>query len=347
MVLVQSDTYRERYESADVLEYEPPPSEASRRPLGRSADAAFGRVGLPRLGSRRLFGHVLSDQASWDPSVLVSHNAPQMVPLVDSSRHAAVLFAHNTLLRSYTRRESRRVLDRAELVVCVSKWLAEQTAPHLPRSLRDRLRVLHNGVDARAFAAPEGAEASRTPDSSSLRVLYVGRVVPDKGVHVLVDAVSRLPHLDLRLQVIGSGGFSATDPPTSYETEIRRGLSRLGDRASWMPFQPRSALAPLFHGADVLVVPSIGDEAFALTVLEGMAGGAAVIASRTGGIPEAVDGAGLLVEPNDSNALAEALEGLAGQGPALRELKQAGLRRARRADWGVVAGQWHEMLADL
>ncbi|GIG24546.1 glycosyltransferase family 4 protein [Cellulomonas denverensis] len=322
-VAVARGTYPDRYPSAEPVEYDLPRS----HPADRYLDAAAGRIGLPRPGVRRGLRAALRTQDRIDDGVVLVHNAPQAVPLVDR-RHTAVLYAHNLLLRSYTRTEAGRVLDRAAAVVCVSAALAQQTTDRLPSSLHDRVRVVPNGVDTGRFHPRDDPGRG-----DRLRVLFVGRMIPEKGADVLVDAVTRLGRADLDLTLVGSRNFDAAAGPGGYERDLARAAAVLGDRARLVPFTARDAVAALFRSADVLVVPSRWAEPFALTVLEGMASGVPVIASAVGGIPEAMGGAGIAVPPDDPAALADALAALADdEGHRLRVGRQ-GRARAEAGDW--------------
>ncbi|MCB7137043.1 glycosyltransferase family 4 protein [Cellulosimicrobium marinum] len=324
-VLVAHGTYPDRYASADVLEYAPVPG-AGR--AWRYADAALGRVGLPRPGTRRPLRAALVDQTAWPRSVVVAHNAPQLVPLVDA-RHAAVLYAHNDLLRSYGAAEVRRVLGGAAAIVCVSSFLADRVRDQVGPGLAGRVEVVRNGVDTDVFHPP----AARR-DDGVLHVLFVGRVVPDKGVHVLLDALARLDRPDVRTTVVGSQGFDATAAPSAYERSLRERAAPVADRVTFLPFQDRPALAALLQDADVVVVPSVWAEPSGLTVLEGMASGAAVVASAVGGIPELAGDAALLVRPDDERELAEALEHLADDRAALVRAQVAARTHAEACSWG-------------
>jgi glycosyltransferase involved in cell wall biosynthesis len=149
-VLVARGTYADRYDSADALEYDLPVQSATHRYL----DAVRGKLGLPRTGVQAAFAAALGNQQGWPGSVVIAHNAPQAIPLIDG-RHDAVLYAHNVLLRSYSHREAERTLGDIAAVVCVSAALAEQTEASLPSTQRRRLHVVHNGVDCATFHPAE------------------------------------------------------------------------------------------------------------------------------------------------------------------------------------------------
>lgn len=156
---------------------------------------------------------------------------------------------------------------------------------------------------------------------SPLRLLFVGRLVPQKGPTVAVEALARLhdwrPDLDARLTVIGDGPDSAAVRSTGARLGLTERLTLQGPAG-------RSEVAEAMADHDVLLVPSRPSasgwvEAFGLTAAEGVASGMGVVASRLGGLPEAVGGLGVLVDPDDADALAGGVvDLLAGATPAAR-----------------------------
>lgn len=335
-VLVGRGTYLDRYDSAEVLEYE----ESDRRRGDRATDLVFGRLGIARPGERRVLGAALDPVSQLRDSIVLAHNAPQAVPLVPSG-HVPVLYAHNRLFRTYGRRELQRVLARAERIICVSNHLAGETARVLPEALRRRVRVVPNGVDTALFSAPR-----RVPDHQ-LRVTFLGRLLPDKGPHVLLEALQLLRRTDIAVTLVGRPGFSAAEPLTPYERQLRQQADRIHPPPRFASFVPRPNLPELLAATDVLVVPSVWPEPFGLTALEGMAAGAAVVASDVGGLPEAVGAAGLLVPPGDPAALAEVLETLASDAATLERWQSAARRRARQRGWDTTYRALLEALAGL
>jgi glycosyltransferase involved in cell wall biosynthesis len=177
-----------------------------------------------------------------------------------------------------------------------------------------RLHVVPNGVDPERFrpAAPHGR--------AGLAAVWLGVMNPVKRLDVLLRALAETPDVSLRL--VGAG---PTRGPVS-RTVRELGLSA---RVTMCGFVDDPA--PVFAGADVFVLPSAA-EAFPLALLQAMASGLPVIASRVGGIPELVrDGVdGLLVPADDPAALAGALRTMAGD-------RQARAEMGRRARERVVA----------
>ena len=336
-VLVARGTYPDRYPSAQAIEY---PLRTPRR-HDRYADLALGRIGLGRPGARRILAPALTaleEPERWADTVVLAHNLPQAIGLVDS-RHVPVLYAHNQLLRTYTARELHTALDPVAVIVCVSSALAATTADQLPPSLRGRVAVVRNGVDAAAFAS------GPRPQRSTVRVVFIGRTIQEKGPDVLVDAVASLGRPDIELLVVGSTGFSARDPLTPYEHDMRRRAVAPGARITFRPFVDRAEIRTILTGCDVVVVPSRWAEPSGLTVLEGMAAGAAVIASDVGGIPETAGDGAILVPPSDAAALAAALEALADDRALLARTAARGQRHAGRNTWHTARDRLGVVLA--
>jgi glycosyltransferase involved in cell wall biosynthesis len=176
--------------------------------------------------------------------------------------------------------------------------------------------------------------------------MYVGRVIPSKGPDVLVRAIRRLAHRDVELTVIGSAGFDAALPLTSYEKELRRLAEPLGERVTFHPFTPRKETARMLATAHVVVVPSRWPEPFALTALEGMASGAAVIGSAIGGIPETVEGTGVLVPPDDVDMLASAIQSFTQDRGLLEAVRKRCLAHARSRGWATVSAEFYAALGE-
>ncbi|WP_407316564.1 glycosyltransferase family 4 protein [Isoptericola halotolerans] len=332
-VVVAAGTYPQRYPSADAVEYSPVPA----RPADRYVDVALARLGLPRAGVRRTLRAALAGQAAWSPAFVLAHNAPALVPLVDR-RHVPVLYAHNQVLGTYGHGEARRTLAPAAAVVCVSDYLADQVRDSLPLELRARVRTVRNGVDLARFGG------HRTPRVDRLRVVYVGRVISSKGVHVLLDAIGLLGRADVEVTIVGRAGFAHDAPLTRYERALRTRAADLRSPVHFASFVDRDALPRLLGRADVVVAPSVWPEPFGLTALEGMAAGAAVVASQVGGLPEAVGSAGMLVPPDDPAALAAVVEHLADDGGALDRAQRHAVEHARAQGWRHASQCLHALL---
>lgn len=334
-VLVGRGTYTDRYGSADIIEYDLARSHRTDRYLDRAATIAR----FPRPAAYRSFAAALQGQDSWPAAILLAHNAPQAIPQVNA-RHTPVLYAHNQVLRRYGRREVLRMLEPSAATICVSNWLADETSDLLPAPLRSRVAVVLNGVDVDAFSGP------RVPKGEPLRVTFVGRVIPDKGVHVLLEAARLLGRRDVQVSVVGRAGFGPTDPLTPYEKKLRTLARDVPCEVRFVSFLPRPQLAEVLLETDLLVVPSVWPEPFGLTALEGMAAGAAVVASEVGGLPEAVGDAAVLVAPGDADELAAAIDAHRDDA-TLSRAQHRGRTRAEAMSWESARKQLDDVLSGV
>jgi len=324
-VLLDATTYHPRYPSASVIEYDAAPLPQATQ---RLTDAVRARVGLSRRAATRSWQPLADVLASIEPSVVIAHNAPVLPRLLRGQSHQVVLYAHNDILRTVGRGEAARALADVAAVVCVSADLAELTASRLPPELAARVHVVDNGVDTDAFTP-----TPRNPgDGHPLRIMYVGRVIADKGPDVLMRAAQQLSP-DVEYVIVGSNGFDARAPLTPYERSLRQLAERCPSRVSFEPFVDRVDLPDLLRTADIFVVPSRWREPSGLTIGEAMATGLPVVASRVGGIPEVLGDAGTLVEKDDPSALADALRPLIEDPAARQQHGCAARRRAEERNW--------------
>ncbi len=194
-----------------------------------------------------------------------------------------------------------------------------------------RIVTIPNGIDAgRRPAAPAGWRRARGLDATTPVIGYVGRLSPEKGLEVLLDAARRLcPAGGAQAHWLIVGGDPS--PRGGYAARLRRlaEASGMGPRVHFLGYVEDAAAAAADF--DIHVVPSRA-EPFGLVTLEAMASARAVVATRAGGSPEIVrDGVdGLLVPPDDPAALAAALARLLDD-PRLRSwLGNNARRRVRR-----------------
>ena len=197
------------------------------------------------------------------------------------------------------------------------------------KGLRGTAAEIPLGVDLSMFAA--GAVRTAGP---GLHVGYVGRLERHKGVHVLIDALAHVPAATLT--IAGAGPAEADLRERARSTGVR-------ERVTFRSAVDSGELAAIYRTFDVLAVPSLPTarwmEQFGRVVVEAMACGVPVIASRSGALPDVVGGAGVLVPPGDVPAWSQALAELAGSHERRVELREAGLRRAERFTWSAVAAE--------
>jgi len=204
----------------------------------------------------------------------------------------------------------------------------------------DRITVIPVGL-GREFGPATPTAAQRARYGLGARyVLYVGNFLPHKNLPRVLRAWAALPaplRSGCRL-VLAGGDRAGRAPLASLVTTL--GLDASVGFAGLVADQD---LPALYGGAIALVLPSL-EEGFGLPALEAMACGAPVIASRRGALPEVVDDAGLLVDPEDERALAAALVRVLGSGDERAVLARRGLARAARYTAERTAGRVVDLL---
>jgi glycosyltransferase involved in cell wall biosynthesis len=255
------------------------------------------------------------------PLVLVQHS-----PFVDYG------FALNILERIADRTLGRWVIRSAEAVIVVSEFTASfvrSLAPDVPTV------IVRSGID-RARYSP----CRRTSQRTRPVVLTVRRLVPRNGVDVLVNAW-QFARLGDRadLSIAGSGPEA---------TRIRN-MADADPSIRLIGYVPDDALPSLYRNADVFVLPSKSGEGFGLVVLEAMASGLPVIATKSGGVIDLVaDGVnGRLVPPNDARALARALSELVDVADLRGGLRQGALESVSSISWDTSIDLLEETLVKV
>jgi glycosyltransferase involved in cell wall biosynthesis len=221
-----------------------------------------------------------------------------------SSRVATALSAR--ALGAGRLKQLREMAGNADRIIAVCQWLYDALKCNgVPEK---QLVLSRQGVSTayREAARSLGKRQNRGP----LRLLFLGRWDPVKGIDVAVRAVRSLPlNADVRLSVraVPSGADKG-----AYETAVRT-LTESDPRISFGPPVPRSEIAAVMAEHDVLAVPSVWQETGPLVVLEAQASGLYVLGSRLGGIAELVDesGGGELVEAGNAAAWARSIQRLA------------------------------------
>lgn len=278
---------------------------------------------------------------------------PRARIVLHSEDHALADFASNRL--------TRRLAD-ADLVLGCSNFVTNNIRTRLPR-LEAGVKTLYNGVRADGNTAGH-LPSARSPGADTMKILYVGRISPEKGVHVLLDAMRSVWRRDpnVLLQIAGPHAIAPkeyVDPfdedfllrplrgfyhsPGSYAERLNRQLnSDKADRVRYLGAIPNSELSILYARSDVLVVPSVWHEPFGIPVIEGMAAGLPVIATRGGAFPEIVaDGTtGLLVGRGDADQLAKAICRLIDNPQQRQSMGKAARERAQNTfSWDIIADQ--------
>jgi colanic acid/amylovoran biosynthesis glycosyltransferase len=226
----------------------------------------------------------------------------------------------------------------ADAVVCISDFARSQLMALVEERHWSKLRVIHCGVDPARYAGVAD------PPSGRPRILCVGRLVPEKGQAVLLNALALLTKhgVDAELELVGEG-------PSREALEGLVTKLALGDRVSFAGTIGQDAIDAHYEAASVFCLPSFS-EGVPVVLMEAMACRRPVVATAIAGIRELVDDgkSGVLVSPGRTDELARALERLLRNPDLCQQLGEAGRRHVARCyDIGSSAGQLQELFGDL
>ncbi|MGE5680161.1 MAG: glycosyltransferase family 4 protein [Bacillota bacterium] len=288
--------------------------------------------------------------------VIHIHNYSQFVPVIRFFNPKAKIVLHMNCewLTQIHKPLIEKRLKKADLVLSCSDFVTQRNKEIFP-GLKGLFHTLHNGVNTGEFTC------SRTfkPEKNKRKILFTGRVSPEKGVHILVDAFNMIAEKfpELELEIIGPQGASSfitelDDNPVikdlahfyhgkDYFTFIKSKIKpELQDRVRFLGSVDHTKLPEYYRNSDIFVFPSVWNEPFGIPVVEAMASCLPVIAAKSGGITEILDNGtyGLTVECSNTLQLAGALELLLTDNDLMNRFAKAGKCRAEESfSWKYIA----------
>jgi glycosyltransferase involved in cell wall biosynthesis len=185
-------------------------------------------------------------------------------------------------------RIDRNAFGSSAAVVAASRYQRREME-ELYRVPAEKVEIIHNGVDLDLYCpgdAPADLAASR-PAKGGPTILFVGRLVPKKGLQHLIAAFPRILAVAPEARCVVVGGSKVFD---TFGSELRKLSRRLGvaDRFCWLQDVPELDMPRVYRAADVAVFPSVHYESLPTVILEAMACGVPVVATRNWGTPEAL-----------------------------------------------------------
>lgn len=256
------------------------------------------------------------------PQVIQCHNTRSLLMIVLAAKIAripTVLFIKSEI--------ANPVLDRIAMKLATRVLFIADVL--MPSRRKAKYRTLPIGID---FADVDATIARRTfegdPEDHKehLAFAFAGWLVPAKGVHVLIDAFERATHQvsDIRLEIIGESDDE------EYKAELKNVVAwqKLESRVTFHGW--RDDVLDMLDTADIYVLPSF-TEGTPRSIVEAMALGKPVISTAVGGIPELLEGGelGMVVPPNDSTTLANAMYDMAADKARRKEFSRRGIAHAR------------------
>jgi glycosyltransferase involved in cell wall biosynthesis len=260
-----------------------------------------------------------------------------------------------------------RHLHQVDLVIGCSDYITNLVRQKFPQ-FADRCQTVFNAIDAKTFL---NEDSTSTPKNNKVKqLMFVGRISPEKGLHVLLDAFQEVVkhYPNTQLKIVGpeeSVPFEfivgvSDDPKVlelapfyklNYFSHLKDKISSelAAGKVTFTGAIPNSQLVEYYQSADILINPSLS-EAFGMALTEAMATDVPTIAARVGGMTDVVEDGktGLLFEAGNARALANAIEQLLADESLRRSMGKAGRQRVLELfDWEPVVecllGQYQKL----
>ncbi len=260
------------------------------------------------------------------------------IPLV-TTIHATERGRHHSHLPS----ETSHNINQLEWQVCFESWRLIVCSSYMAGELRrffdvplDKVTLIPNGVDVTPFESCSDERVrelkGRFAPNGERLLFYVGRITPEKGIQVLLQALPSILERHPNVRLLVAGRNSEQMQPLVDELGIEEAVELLG-------FVDSETRDCLYRSVDAAVFPSLY-EPFGIVALEAMAAGCNVIASEVGGLAEVVDHrrTGLTVRANDSQSIAWAVDQIFTDQVQAHAMRARALQEVTRSyNWGAIA----------
>ena len=239
--------------------------------------------------------------------IIEIHNRPYLLNYLLIKKivnQSLVLYFHNdplTMKGSKSIKERLTILRKASAVVFVSNFLKEKFLEGINESF-ENIFIIPNSLDQ---------NTNIEKINKSKQILYVGRIVQEKGVHIFANVVKNLSkkYKDWKFIILGSTklGYNKTSP---FEKKIINNINLLDINAQYLGYTPNAKVKKIMSESSILIIPSIWEEPFGITAIEGLSNKMAIISSEVGGLKEILDGKGILIKNINEHKLQVELENL-------------------------------------
>ena len=303
---------------------------------------------------------VASDLHQQQCDIVHIHNFSQFVPIVRAFNPdiKIVLHMHCEWVTQFKPEIVGPRLAQADLIIGCSDYITGKIKTQFPE-VADRCQTVYNGVDTDQFAATQATDkqnalqnallATQTTDNLARNLLFVGRVSPEKGLHVLVEAfceiATQFPTAQLFIvgsqkQIASEFIVDLSDDPLVQNLSIYDSINYLASLKAQLPPEISNRviftgqishllLHDYFQRADVLINPSVS-EAFGMSLVEAMATGTPTIGTDVGGMPEIIQQGetGFVVPPENPAAMAKAIAQILSDESLRERMSKASRKRA-------------------
>lgn len=195
------------------------------------------------------------------------------------------------------------IIRNTKKIICVSQFIADSISKILDIP-KQKFVVLRNCIDTSRFSKNISNEEKNelrkkySIEEKNKILLFTGRIVPEKGVKELVEALKNVKEKNYKLLILGSA-LSELEAKTEYQEKIENIVNTISDKIIFTGFIKYEEINKFYSLADIAVLPSIWDDPAPLTIIEALVSGLPIITTNSGGIPEyAVEGSAIIIDRN-------------------------------------------------
>lgn len=277
-------------------------------------------IRIPVHSKKQYCKAVVKKIASIQPSIIQVENRPLDALYYRSRfRHIPIILTlHSvTFIESLPKFVAKKALDVVDLIFVNSHFLRNELLRQFP-GYESKVKVLYLGIEDDVWIDRFSKKGMHIREQVRKQLhledkrvlLFVGRLIPQKGLHLVLQAMPKLIQKDpsVHLLIVGSSHYGR-QLATSYIRYILPQIKALGSHVTYLNFLPLPQVAKMYVAADVVVTPSIGKEALCLVNIEANRSGLPVITTSVGGIPEVISHLdnGYVIDPDNwENSFAEA-----------------------------------------
>jgi len=299
---------------------------------------------------------ILSKLETIAPDIVHIHNSPVYVLFIKERfpEMKVILHMHNRHLVRMNRQLATVIAKKADILAGVSQYIVKDILSAFPW-VSTKCRCLYNGVNINIFKPKWEMDIQKKRDQLGIEknasvLLFAGRITKQKGIHVLLEALSRDFPPGWSLVVAGSSWFGE-QKTNKYMRQIKQLAATLQNPIIFTGYVPHSEMPVLLAMAEVVILPSIGEEAFPLIALETASVGTPILCNSIGGAAESVidDKTGFINKDISIEGLQKKLQAV--YSLSKEQLEDIGFQArehiSKQYSWTVCAGKYEVVYGEL
>ena len=254
--------------------------------------------------------------------IIEVHNRPYLIKSINKRLENKILtlFFHNDPLEmkgSKTVVEREKLLKSVDKIFCVSEYIKSRFLEGI-KTEKDKVIVLYNGIEKTKTNLCKKRDY----------VIYVGRIVKEKGVDLFVHAVEKIykKHSNWKFIIIGASQIGETKLRDNFSKHIIEKFKKIGSQTLATGHVSADEVQKIMKKASIIVIPSVWQEPFGLVAAEAMNNGLALVSSNVGGLPEIIGKNGILIDNINHIKIAQTLENLLSNRKKIKKMQIASLK---------------------